>query len=119
MKRDMDLIKTILLYLEENARPDQWIRGLNVEGYTEDQVYYHIKLLTETGLIEGRDAGIDQYFMWYASTLTWEGHEFLDSIRNEAVWNKIQEIVKEKGGSISMEVLKSLAIKVSESLFLS
>ncbi|EOV9525803.1 DUF2513 domain-containing protein [Bacillus cytotoxicus] len=27
---------------------------------------------------------------WIYSSLTWEGHEFLDAIKNDTVWNNVK-----------------------------
>lgn len=46
---------------------------------------------------------------WYGDVrLTWEGCDFLDSIRDEQVWRKTKEGVKQAGG-FTFELLKSLA----------
>ena len=59
MKRDMDLIRKILLRIEES--PDfSFISPFDIEGYETEQISYHIELLDEAGLIkakEGRGGG--------------------------------------------------------------
>jgi len=49
--------------------------------------------------------------------LTWEGHDFIQAAGKEVIWKKAFEIVKEKGGAITFEVLKglvkSLALKAA------
>jgi hypothetical protein len=47
--------------------------------------------------------------------LTWNGHVFLDLARNKNIWNKAKEIVIQNGGSIAMESLKALLLKLSMS----
>lgn len=47
MKREMEIIRSILLALEDGQDPDV------VEGATEDQVKYHQALLIESRLIDG------------------------------------------------------------------
>ncbi|MCF6156805.1 MAG: hypothetical protein E3K36_16555 [Candidatus Brocadia sp.] len=37
-------------------------------------------------------------------------------MRNETVWKQTKEIVKDKGGSLPFEVLKSLAIEFAKKL---
>jgi len=49
-----------------------------------------------------------------ATTLTWHGHEFLDSVRDEGVWSSIKVALKPVG-SASFEVVKSLAVAVLSS----
>ena len=48
----------------------------------------------------------------FPSDLTWEGHEYLDSIRNPRVWKRLQGAMAEHGGGLSMDVMKTLATKI-------
>lgn len=107
MKRDMDLIRELLLKLEalpirqggvvhitldENDPGDD----LRVEGFTIDQIEYHLNLIDEAGLIVG--AGNRPMSGIFFRSLSWEGHDFLDSIRDPEVWRKTKNSVKEVGG---------------------
>jgi len=40
--------------------------------------------------------------------LTWHGHELLDTIRHNGVWNKVKAKAGEKGLDLTFEVVKSL-----------
>ena len=40
--------------------------------------------------------------------LTWKGHDFLDQIRDPAIWSATKEGVKKAGG-FSVDILKALA----------
>jgi hypothetical protein len=55
MKRDMELIRNILLAVE--ASPTAWapsaVQELQMEGYTEEEVGYHALLIIEAGLARG------------------------------------------------------------------
>jgi hypothetical protein len=55
MKRNMDLIRDILFLLEEKADPEDWLRPEDVNGYTKEEVGYHIKLMYDAGIIEAVD----------------------------------------------------------------
>ncbi|MED1747526.1 DUF2513 domain-containing protein [Bacillus zhangzhouensis] len=68
MKRDMDLIREILIKLEEDENPNDWI-SIEIENKDPVEVSYHVKLLSEAGMLEGKDLGIDQYFCWKARSL--------------------------------------------------
>jgi hypothetical protein len=59
----------------------------------------------QANLIEAKGS-ID--LTYRVKALTWEGHEFLDATKNETVWNKTKQLIADKGGSISIEVLKAL-----------
>lgn len=110
MKRDMDLIKALLLVLEESG-------SLNhMQGYSDRQVGYHVALLEDAKLITQE---------WYFNTdvsaamlsgtrMTWEGHEFLDSCRDSSIWEKAKKITISKTGSLTFEVLKSVLIQLGK-----
>lgn len=109
MQRDMELIRNILFDLEKKKEPG-WC-NLEYDGYTKDQVSYHIKLAYQAGLIEARDVSTFEGMDWWAGDLTWQGHEFLDAVRNDTVWNKVKNKVAEQGGNLPFDIVKALAIK--------
>ena len=113
MQRDMDLARGILLALEE-CESASGLKTLDVDGATEEQVSYHVKLLYQAGLIEARDASGTNSFHWYPISLTWEGHEFLDASRDETQWNNAKKIIREKGGGLSFDVLKAVLIQLTK-----
>ena len=56
MRLDPDLIKKILSVLEETEvdAPNAYLDSLNkIEGYSEDQVIYHVRQLISDGYIDG------------------------------------------------------------------
>ncbi|AMA10691.1 DUF2513 domain-containing protein [Picosynechococcus sp. PCC 73109] len=114
MKRDMELIKKILLALEANNTINQYLHysNLNLEGYDDNEVAYHVKLAHEAGLIELAGNKPVQTIgsppIYFIQCLTWEGHEFLDASRSPKVWNSALKIIKDKGLGISFDVLKAL-----------
>ncbi len=99
MKRDMDLIRAILLTIEED--PHGFVPKIEIPGYTEEQIKYHAVLLSEAGLVKV----IDVTSMGSKSPeaivtqLTWEGHEFLDSARENQIWNQAKDIINKIGGA--------------------
>jgi hypothetical protein len=42
MKRDMDLIRSLLLEIEENVPFDRWGTPVHVAGYDDATIGYHI-----------------------------------------------------------------------------
>jgi predicted transcriptional regulator len=116
MKRDMELVRQILIAIEEQSAETSRSR-LSIEGYSKEVINYHIMLLKEAGLIEARGTHGTSTTSWTPTRLTWAGHEFLDAARNESVWNNTKEVVKDKGGAIPFEVLKDLLIKGAAAYF--
>ena len=113
MKRDMDLIRKILLRIEAHPKPFSWDVPLDIPDYPENEVYYHVKLLEKAGLIEAHIKvalnGSVGYCM--VNSLTWEGHEFLEASRDDSRWEKVKRLVLEKTGSLSFEVLKACLVQ--------
>ena len=110
MKRDWDLVRTILLRVEAQPNTQSLLRPNELEGFDAENVSYHIKLLIDAGLIEGlisKTLNAPIYAM--ARELTWQGHEFLDSIRNPGLWNAIKIKAREKAVDLTIDTIKALA----------
>ena len=110
MKRDMDLIRVILLNIEE-LHKGTVIYNFQVDGYELSEVAYHCKLLYEVGFISA-------YHSEYADNklrrvavggLTWDGNEFLDKIRDDIIWNKTKKTIKKKRLPLVLETIKTIA----------
>jgi DNA-binding transcriptional ArsR family regulator len=110
MKRDMELARLILIRIEaqENYRDNI---SCEFEGYTDEQVHYHIMLLNEAGLVVASDVSGGGHIEWMPDRLTWQGHEFLESARDNTIWNKAKEIMAKTGG-FAFEVAKPLLISL-------
>jgi len=113
MKREMDLSRKILQRLEEKEGASGWLKGY-FEGYSDEQVSYHIKLLYEANLIEAIDTSSSSGFCWEAKNLTWDGHEFLEASRSDTVWNSAKDILQEKGVGMPFEILKQLLVQLAK-----
>ena len=109
MKRDLDLIRKIILSIEESESA-QAPTHLAVEGYTEAQINYHAWLLVDAGLAMGADTTHMESDGPAAiiTNLTWTGHEFAEAARNENRWKAAITTVKEKAGTATVAVLTQL-----------
>ncbi|MEN8702458.1 DUF2513 domain-containing protein [Bacillus infantis] len=114
MKRDMDLIRRIMLEVESMEDTTR-LYNVSFDDVPKELVNYHVKLLIDAGLVEGQCLYGTQYSV---KSLTWNGHEFLDNAKNPSVWSKTKSFVAEKGGSASMsimmELVKQFALKQFE-----
>jgi hypothetical protein len=118
MKRDMELIRKILLFLEARPFPKAEL-DLPIEGYERDVIRYHVLLLAQASLIdyEPEKTKTGRIIKAHALGLNWAGHEFLDTVRSEKVWKKLLKYAKDKGGSLPFDLLKSLGVElIKESL---
>lgn len=110
MKRDMELIRLLLLKVEgEEPKPD-------LSGYTQKQQGYHLAKLIEAGLVNGEISRDNNGNATGAVPieLTWDGHEFLDAARSDKVWNRALSKVKSEGVGVSIGVLKELLVQVAK-----
>lgn len=118
MKRNMDLIRDLLILIEEQ---DKDSRELKLPPEMDRTVaVYHLNLMEQAGFTTNNIQYADNKPLWINSKLTWDGHDFLDSIKNDTVWNKTKEAIKSKGleiGQLSFGVLKEyVKLKLNEQL---
>ena len=111
MKRNMELVRQILTQIEERSRGIGQV-AIDIPGYTPQEVYYHIKLLHDAGLVEAWDCSAGS-LCWAVKDLTFKGHEFLNPIKNEKVWAGVMQTVKEKAIDLPFAVLTTLATKLA------
>lgn len=82
MKRDMNLVRRILLRAEKEQAPFSDLAFVD-ESTHEKVVDYHIHMMEDAGFIE---VDRDTQGGWYRIIgITWEGHELLASMRRDAL----------------------------------
>ncbi len=113
MKRDIELIRMVMLAAEKTKDPFDLIDP-KIEGRSETEISYHIALLDDAGLLHGQDRTAIGVFRWSAGTLTWAGHEFVESVRDDAVWKEALAITARSGGGTGFELLKKALMQVLE-----
>ncbi len=102
MKRDIDLLRRILLRLENDSSN---MRGTDDDGEDPQTLHYHIQLLHDAGLIVADELVPGQ---WWPERITWAGHEFLDLARNDISWNRAKSNVESKVGSAPFGIVQEL-----------
>jgi hypothetical protein len=90
--------------------------GLCIDGYSSDEINYHIMILDEAGLILANNASHGNNCIWFPIRLTWNGHDFLEVAREDKNWMKAKEITSKIGGW-TFDLFKQILVSViSESL---
>ena len=118
MKRDMDLVRRILIDLSE-ASGSLSAEAFATDRISFDDVCYHFRIMDEAGLVwavvvyDG-----DTPRCGTATGPTWAGSDFLASVRSDTIWSKVKERVAKATGDASLDVIKSLAVKLSEAALL-
>ncbi|MGO5075220.1 DUF2513 domain-containing protein [Clostridium sporogenes] len=119
MRLNHDCIRDILLYVEENITYD--IESVDVENliskfsskYDKDTINYHIRQIGNASLVEEVFYSEDSPEL--ISDLTWEGHEYVNNIRDSKVWAKLKDLTKNLA-SVSLSVLIQKAPDIVNSL---
>ncbi len=109
MKRDMDLVREILVQIEA-TEPGKAIR-LELPDYGEAEIGLHVELMIEHGLIEGKaipgsDGPAHRILAYRIEKMTWEGHDFLNAARNDTIWKKSKEKCLKATGGLAFDILK-------------
>ncbi|MEO0011947.1 MAG: hypothetical protein RLZZ535_336, partial [Cyanobacteriota bacterium] len=83
------------------------------------EVCEHILLLGDAGLTKVQELG--RTYEGSAGVaidrLTMNGHDFLEAAKNDTIWNKAMNTVKEKGGSVTLGVLTQLLSTLAKQHF--
>lgn len=117
MKRDMDLVRLILLKIEEEHRAGL-LHDLSIGGYDNDSVAYHCQMLHEAGFLAAFTARYADNTVLFFSVgpLTWEGNEFLDRIRDDSIWSKTKRSIKDSGLPMVLEAIVKVSGAVLSSM---
>ncbi len=119
MKRDWDLIREILLKVEEECTSST--DEIDLSSFPDDratEISYHARLLIEAGLVNGRmiDTYVSDLTNFEVESLTWEGHEFIDSIRSSKVWEKTKSTFVKKSLEMTFELVRSGATQIAATI---
>lgn len=112
MKRDIDLLRKILFTIEDQYQAGEGsMLGLQIEGYDVKVIAEHCDLLYQQGLIAAyKDIrGDDTIQAFMVGNLSSAGYDYLELIRNDDVWSKTKEEVKEKKLPATIEWLAQIA----------
>lgn len=128
MKLVPDAARDILLYLEQNLTIDivenktktNSISYLKLadeltpsQYYSKEEIVYAIQQLSQHGMIKSK-ISTGQNGRWINCDIydiTWEGHEFLNNIRPQTVWEATKEKATKLGG-MSVKALAFLSSTV-------
>ena len=111
MKRDMDLIRAMLMSIETDEHG--FASKIEIPNYTQEEIGYHAVLLGEAGLAIVSDIttfGVKSP-QAIVIRLTWSGHEFLDAARDKTIWNQAKDKIGSATIQVWMTVLSALALK--------
>ena len=118
MKLNNECVRDLLLYIENNTSINSLIvvSQIEINKYTNEELIYTAMKLNEAGYIKAKiskfiNGGADVY----VNELTWNGHKFLDNIRDDGVWKTTKEKIS-KFSSVSLNIIEKVAAQVLTNL---
>lgn len=118
MKLNYDCLRKILITIESelnwNDKLSYTYTNLSsmvneLQDFSRAEVAYASKMAIEADLIEAQIIDCDTCIIdirYYG--LTYEGHQFLDTVRENKIWKKTKDIISSAGGA-SLSIMKSVA----------
>lgn len=105
MKRDLDLLRDILLNVESDGKHP--LHG----NHTDEEIADHAQQLLEEDLVEGQVVRNRQGIPSHATIirLTSKGHDFLDATRNQSFWTKTKAYVTKNLPGWTLSLVKEVA----------
>jgi hypothetical protein len=118
MRRDVDLQRKILFFLEDHLRPASILTELIlIEGYDYPTILAHTELLIEDGLIDGKMLyGALGPIQAVVNKLTSRGHDAIAAVRNDTVWGNAKKYAAEHGAAFTMNILVQVATSLTKGL---
>lgn len=111
MELNHDCVRDLLLAVEKNTNLNEHLEHDKIlvlpelKDYDNDTVIYAAQKLNEAGFINGNfDFYYDGNVHIAISSLTYDGHTFLDTVRDEAVWRETKKAAS-KFSSVSLSIL--------------
>lgn len=122
MKLNYDCIRSVLLFIEEKTGLDENLKVISVanneifEGisdFSKSDILNAIYCLSEANYIEADFAytGNKEFVYCFVSWLTWLGHELVEMIRDEIIWNDIKSVLT-KINAQNIELIYKTARKI-------
>lgn len=107
MRRDLDLVRSILLWIEAQPEGHNINWTVAIAGHTDEQIGYHVHLMEQAGLLIASDATYSESRSPSAIpvSITWNGHEFLNAAKDSNLWARAKANVIGPAGGVAFTVL--------------
>lgn len=115
LRRNMDLVRAILLTIEAMDEPATLGDLVAADASELDRrtVDHLVQLMHRAGLLSGIDTADSEGPDWMDLELTWDGHDFLGSIRDPEHWREAKSAAEKVGGwtlNVFAKILEKLAM---------
>ena len=121
MKLNYDCFRNVLLALKDFLTYDnigqsynlqiidlsQLLKSPYLKNFSKIDVVYSCQKLIEANFIEAKPDYLtykqDEITNIHFKAITYTGHQYLDSVRNDKIWQNIKDIVTQKGVSLTVD----------------
>jgi hypothetical protein len=104
MRRDMDLMRKALLAIE--TLPPTSNSELTIAGYDRLVLNEHVGQLFADKYVTAHTAETRSGTFYFSLKLAPKGHELLDSIRDDVVWEKVKALSLQRTGCVTFESIR-------------
>ncbi|CYU19790.1 DUF2513 domain-containing protein [Streptococcus suis] len=118
MKFNPEIARDILLDIEElHQYPESFVFSASekfnrAKKYDIDMISYHCDKLAEAGYIKwAPQYASDVLYIGFIDGLTYDGHQFLESVRSEKIWRETKARTK-KMGVVTINILSQIASNI-------
>jgi hypothetical protein len=119
MKRDLDLIRHILLTVESSSEIPVPIDKIATSKYTIEEIAYNIVLLNDAGyvVLKNNPALSNPFEKFYIERMTMSGCDYLDNVRDPEIWAKTKQTISGVVKSAGLDLVKRIAAGLIRSAF--
>lgn len=116
MKRNLDLIRSILFNIEEKGNPGLSSKSIIsiFKDHSIPEINYHLKLSYQMGLIDAKPIIDISGLNWLVEGLTADGHTFVEVARNETIWNEAKKSITDKVGTFVSDLVVKFLLNLAE-----
>lgn len=118
MRLNPDAVRDILIFVESDLEFNNFFKlndfynAKSLKEYDQDTIKYTLLKLSETNYLHSNPVVMNNDLVNFSTgMLTWEGHEFLDTIRDKEVWSKTKTVAN-KLESVSIGILSRIGTGV-------
>lgn len=120
LRLDYECVRNILLTVEslgskQTLSADNYMTFPLISNYSVEEFHYTVSRLNEAGFFpKGSVLEVIDGIIIRLDALTWEGHQYLDCIRDENIWSQARKKVS-GFGSVPLKVLGEIAASLIRS----
>uniref|UniRef100_UPI00359C4BD3 DUF2513 domain-containing protein n=1 Tax=Thomasclavelia spiroformis TaxID=29348 RepID=UPI00359C4BD3 len=124
MKLNINCVRDTLIALENMSSLEDGLtpkylsiedfeNNQNTSKYSKKEIVYTLKKLKEGGLIIANFQYADnELYMATITELTYEGHQYLETISNSKIFDMAMNKLDELGSGVTLDILKALCTKL-------